>query len=508
MVTSTPDDSALHLLEWGWAHRNRDRPGALEAAQLHLEALPAEAGVLYGYLRWRAGEHQRAITFITESIRLLRAREPGVWLARALNTFGCIAGHLNDRDLALELFKEQLSLARALNCAPLIASALHDSSVQLRFSAPTESQRLLDEARAVYDTFEGDLGPVLVRLNAGHLAADRGDVEGALACYTAALAQPFITAQPLIEAHTLNGILACELRLNNEVAAARIKDQLRRLMDAAPQADVVAECLIGLTEGMPAQQVLRTAESHLELIRSLGTFYRLPVLYHRLSQSYGALGQSLESLRLLTYALSCEQRLLSDQLTLADYSASALHLLEQTSGRIRLLEQRLAATRRANRRLHEGSQFDAESGVRNRVSFIRLADRLAERRPLQFALIHLDHSEKVRAQVGSGAATEVLQRVVTLAQDLAEPGDFLGRVGDAALALARPGPEDLTMWSSQFIRHLRREAWPFLPGNLRPSVSIGVSTAQRAPLEEHWAIAERRLVAVRKMMGDSVVAWG
>lgn len=148
---------------------------------------------------------------------------------------------------------------------------------------------------------------------------------------------------------------------------------------------------------------------------------------------------------------------------------------------------------------------DSLTGAHTRRYFVELAERaLRQSRtqawPVSMLMIDLDHLKHVNDREGHAAGDRALSLVVRICRKSLREDDLLGRLGgdEFCAILAGRDAEDAAQCAQRMVEAVREAARVF-PGELKPSLSIGVATAKADDdYESLWLRADTALYVAKR----------
>ncbi|GGR92348.1 GGDEF domain-containing protein [Deinococcus sedimenti] len=494
---------SLPLADHAWTLRDldptRSRALATRCGQGHAEL---EAQVVLAYLDWREGRLEPATRTLAAALQVLRAEDPGRWQARAASVLSCLAGDLNEPDVALQLLDEQIRLCEALNLTELWASGIHDLAVQLRDVNPARSRNLLLQAQDAFRRCGYPIGNLLVHGNLGELDREAGQYASALAHHRAALADPLIRQHPGIEAWTLHGAA----RAAHEGSLPRPDAELARLqaLRAVAHLDVQVEVTAALSLFLPpaeAAALLRALLSRADL----GSHYRLGLLHSQLSGALERAGDDRGALRHLKVARQHERRAHAGQTRHAARLMDILRGMDDTRARNAALERHLNELRAMHAQVQHLSLTDPLTGLGNRRQFQEDLTTLTDEDAL--LLIDLDHFKRVNDTLGHPVGDDVLAQLGRLLARASRGEDRAYRYGgeEFALILRQVPPAALDGVAERVRAAVERGVFPAVPWTL--TVSIGAARGRDARGDALLRAADEALYAAKRGGRNQVRRW-
>lgn len=163
----------------------------------------------------------------------------------------------------------------------------------------------------------------------------------------------------------------------------------------------------------------------------------------------------------------------------------------------RAVRDRQIALQRANERVHELSQLDQLTGVRNRRSIIDAVEQERERaerlgQPLSVVLLDLDDFSAINRAHGHDVGDDILARVAAGMRAPLSPIDSIGRYGGEEFLVILPDSDvDEAMRTAE---RLRQAVETCRPGELAPSIGrlgLSVGVAALAEDESAWHLIDR-----------------
>ncbi|NTX99033.1 diguanylate cyclase [Deinococcus sp. JMULE3] len=495
--------ASLHLADHAWTLRDLDPVQARTLARRSAEGrAELEAQVVHAYLDWRAGDFEGATRCLAAALTTLRAEGPSVWQARAASVLSCLAGDLNEPDLALTLLDEQIQLCEALDITELRASGIHDLAVQLRHLNPARSRELLLQARDAFRRCRYPIGDLLVHGNLGELDREAGQYDSALRLHRAALSDPLIAHHPSIEAWTLHGAVraAHQGRLPRPDAEL---DRLRALLDS-PHLDVQVEVVPALSLHLPPHEAARLLRGVLDR-PDLGSHYRAGLLHEQLSEALEDTGDDRGALRHLKLARQHERRAHAGQTRHAARLMDILRGMDDTRARNAALERHLNELRTLHAQAQRQSLTDPLTGLGNRRQFQQDLQTLTGADAL--LLIDLDHFKRVNDTLGHPTGDTVLTQLGRLLASASRGEDRAYRYGGEEFAvILRSLPAQALDGVAERVRAaVERSVFPDVPWTL--TVSIGAARAADLPGDAILRGADEALYAAKRAGRNRVRRW-
>jgi diguanylate cyclase (GGDEF)-like protein len=167
---------------------------------------------------------------------------------------------------------------------------------------------------------------------------------------------------------------------------------------------------------------------------------------------------------------------------------------------------------RSEARHKAAAQLDPLTGLANRRTFIRRAERLLERAsrdgaPASLIAFDLDRFKAINDTYGHAAGDRVLCVFADALSRMLRPNDIAARMGGeefAVLLSERSGPAAVAV--AERIRAVFQGDGEFVDGQqIGATVSIGVATARGAALSGMLAVADRALYQAKRMGRNRVV---
>jgi diguanylate cyclase (GGDEF)-like protein len=154
------------------------------------------------------------------------------------------------------------------------------------------------------------------------------------------------------------------------------------------------------------------------------------------------------------------------------------------------------------------------TGTYSRHFFVELSEQsirtsLARGVPISMLMIDLDYLKSINDRYGHLAGDKALALVAEVAQNVLDPGDFIGRLGGDEFCAMLPGRDhDCAMKiAERLVAAMQRSRYDFAP-DISPGMSIGVATAHTGLIEDYdslWLRADSALY-VAKGQGRCQVA--
>jgi diguanylate cyclase (GGDEF)-like protein len=128
---------------------------------------------------------------------------------------------------------------------------------------------------------------------------------------------------------------------------------------------------------------------------------------------------------------------------------------------------------------------------------------------LSIAIADLDHFKRINDLRSHEAGDAVLQQVARLLDAACEPDGFAARLGGEEFLLVLPGHDEAQARSAceAFAEAVREHGWQSIVGDLRVTVSLGVTTAVAATVTVSALLSEadQRLYTAKRTGRDRVV---
>ncbi|GGR80539.1 GGDEF domain-containing protein [Deinococcus sedimenti] len=508
----TPDEPPPPPLSLGdaWDYRDSEPARARTSAVAHLHTpAHAQASVLRAYLDWRDGQLPQATEEVTAAISTLRLGAPSVWLGRGLNILAALQSTLNRADRAVELYEEQVALARHIEDAELTATALHDLAVELRHSDPHRAHAHITEALSTFRQLDYPFGVAIAHANLAEFARDQGDLTGASQHLTEALRYPHLDQHPHLEASLRCTQLELQLPLADP-EAARTEQRLWDLQAASRNPELRASVALTLAARTEPDRRVGLLSTALNDLRVLGDHVLLPDLHEQLSSAFEQLGDLPQALTHLRETLAYTRRTHAAERrqNIQTFEVlSRIHALQDQAREERQRNQELQAhlqeLRALNARIRELGRTDHLTRLSNREHLFTEGEHLAqtatEDTPVSAALIDVDHFKVVNDTWGHQTGDLVLQRVARMILDVARPGDIAARYGGEEFVLLRAAPvEDLRDSCHDLQQLIRLHPWHEVAAGLRVTLSIGVAQVTRPDFTQLVGDADRRLYQVKR----------
>ncbi|NTY01938.1 GGDEF domain-containing protein [Deinococcus sp. JMULE3] len=508
MPDAPPSPLTLAL---AWDQRDTTPALARQSAVAHLNTpAHAQASVLLGYLDWREGKLPKATEEVSAAISTLRLGEPSVWLGRGLNILAALQSTLNRADRAVELYEEQVSLARHINDPELTATALHDLAVELRRSDPQRARAYITEALGTFRQLGYDFGVAIAHANLAEFDRDEGDLPGAHRHVQRALSYPHLDQHPHLEASLLASLLLVQPEPISEAERRRAHRRLRQLHDQSSNPELratVALTLAAHTEPAAARTLLDEA---LRDLSPLGDHVLLPELHEQLCTLHEELGDPARALHHLRETLAYIRRTHLAERRQNFQTFEILTRIQSLQDQARAERQRntelqahLQELRALNARIRELSRTDHLTRLANREHLFTEGQRLAQtatsHTPLSAALIDIDHFKIVNDTWGHQTGDLVLQRVARMILDVARPGDIAARYGGEEFVLLRAAPAgDLSASCHDLQQLIRLHPWGSVAPGMQITLSIGVAEATSGEFDRLLGDADRRLYDAKR----------
>ncbi|GGR65626.1 hypothetical protein GCM10008959_29920 [Deinococcus seoulensis] len=504
-------------MQAAWQARDEQPERARQLADAELGGpLDAQAGIIAGYLLWRGGDLPQAAERISRSLLRLRQPPPSVWLGRGLNILAALQSQLNRPDLAVTLYEEQLALARSIHDPELLATALHDLGVELRFSDPDRARQHITEAISTFDSLGYDFGVAVAHLNLAESEQHRGNPHAALFHAQAALAYPGVHRHPLMAAE-LHATLLATYHALGDPRAHHSADSLRTLTEQHAHPEVHLSAALALATHAPPPQAADLLEAALQRAQELGSHTLLPAVHEQLSAAHAALGNHEralhhlhETLRLTRERHAAERHQSFQSFEVLQRIQALQELAEQERTRNTELSAHLQELRALNSRIRELGRTDHLTQLFNREHLFREGERLAAaataHAPLAGAIIDIDHFKRINDTWGHQLGDTVLRQIAALIRSAAQPGDIPARYGGEEFILLRPGATaaELAVTCRDLSRRIQQHPWHTLTPDLHVTVSVGVADTPTPDLEAMLGTADRRLYSVKRTTRNAV----
>ncbi|WP_052751019.1 GGDEF domain-containing protein [Deinococcus soli (ex Cha et al. 2016)] len=509
-MTDAP--APLHLtLAQAWEERDTDPVRARQSARAHLNT-PAhtQASVLLGYLDWRDGQLPQATEDISAAIGTLRLGQPSVWLGRALNILAALESTVNRADRAVELYEEQVSLARHINDAELTATALHDLAVELRRSDPQRARAHITEALGTFRRLNYTFGVAIAHANLAEFDRDEGDLPSAHRHVQQALRYPHLDQHPHLEASLLTTLLLVQPPGTSAAERRRAQRRLRQLHDDSRNPELRAIVALALAAHADPQAASTLLSDALRDLTLLGDHVLLPDLHEQLSGLLEHLGDPAAALHHLRETLAYTRRTHAAERRQNFQTFEILARIQSLQDQAREERQRnaelqahLQELRALNARIRELGRTDHLTRLANREHLFTEGEHLVQtatdHTPLSAALIDIDHFKVVNDTWGHQTGDLVLQRVARMILDVARPGDIAARYGGEEFVLLRPGPAgDLSASCHDLQQLIRLHPWSSVAPGMSVTLSIGVAQTATPDFDRLLGDADRRLYRVKR----------
>ncbi|AWT35954.1 tetratricopeptide repeat-containing diguanylate cyclase [Deinococcus arenae] len=507
------DATAAQLLSMDQAWDRRDTaPGQARAtAQAQVgTAARTQALVVLAYLDWRTGQLSQATEHVTTAISTLRLGEPSVWLGRGLNILAALHSTLNRPDRAVELYEEQVSLARHIQHPELTATALHDLAVELRHSDPQRARAHITEALNTFRQLRSPFGVAIAHANLAEFDRDEGDLPGAYRHVQRALHYAHLDQHPHLEASLLSTLLVVLPAEAPQRERRRTRQRLEYLRTHSDNPELRATVALALAEHAPPGEAAELLSGALDDLQPLGDHVLLPELHERLSQSYSAQGHHEGALRHLQETLAYVRRTHVAERRQNIQTFEVLARIQALQDQAREERQRnhelqthLQELRALNARIRELSRTDHLTRLANREHLFseghHLAQTVTPYTPLSAALIDIDHFKLVNDTWGHQTGDLVLQRVARMILDVTRPGDIAARYGGEEFVLLRAAPVEHLEGSCHDLQQLiRLHPWEDIAPGLQVTLSIGLAQTTEPQFDTLLGHADRRLYSVKR----------
>ncbi|MFT2718636.1 GGDEF domain-containing protein [Deinococcus sp. A31D244] len=520
MTHPTPDapcqPSSDHAVGLAWAARDDspERASLLSSAELG-GPCDAQAGVTSGYLLWRDGALPQAVERIGRSLMHLRQQPPSVWLGRGLNILAALQSQLNRPDLAVSLYEEQLTLARSIHDPELLATALHDLGVELRFSDPERARQHITDSITAFRNLKYDFGVAVAHLNLAEAEQYSGHPHEALGHVQAALTYPLLRQHPLMAAELQATLFGVYHALGDPRAAGSAAEL--RALTTHPHPEVHLTAALALAAHAAPPEAAALLEAALQRARELGSHTLLPAVHEQLSAAHArqghhdrALHHLHETLRLTRERHAAERHQSFQSFEVLQRIQALQEVAEQERTRNTELSAHLQELRALNSRIRELGRTDHLTQLFNREHLFNEGERLVlsatGRTPLAGAIIDIDHFKRINDTWGHQLGDAVLRQLADLIRAAAQPGDLPARYGGEEFVLLRPGATatQLAVTCRALNAHVQQHPWHTLTPDLRVTVSIGVADTTTPDLDTMLGTADRRLYSVKRSGRNAV----
>jgi diguanylate cyclase (GGDEF)-like protein len=459
---------------------------ARAAAQLHQQlaqpAGQADALCLLAVAYTELGLHEEGLSSATAAFELARLHGLPHQATLALNRIGVCHERLGDPEQGERFLLQALSRARenrrfddtlsALN--NLTANALGAYHLYTRRGEDEAAHQALARARhhggqalAMARREDNPYAEIVTQGNLAEAMALEGDFEQAERLLVDAVAKA-----------NVHGFRAVEMRSRHNLGELRLRQG--RHDDALQTLHGVLD---ELQRGDDHETTRMRAHSALyRTYKALGRFE--PALahceaYHAIEMQRAAM-QGQAQARLMVNRLEMEQALLMADRALMDAARQRVKASELEAEK-RALEARSEA-------LHRDAHEDPLTGLHNRRRIDQDLPKLvqqarAEGRPLQVAVLDVDHFKQVNDRFGHAVGDAVLRAVADILQERLRARDLAARLGGEEFLVVLVDSSAAT--SLEVCERLRaaveQHDWAALAKGLRVTVSIGIADAGPDP---------------------------
>ena len=506
-----------------WAVRDIDVELARSTAEVFLPSHPPQARTLLAYLAWREGRYNQAAELALASLNELRQDPPSMWLGHTLNILGCLASDLSRLDEAMELFTQQLEIARALQDPSLEAIAIHDMGM-CQVSINPESARFhLQQALAYFIESDDYFGIMLAHLNLGILDQREQLWAAAKSHFELSLEQIKHFHNPSIEAAVRGFYLDVLTQLGALRGVQEQIAELRRLLQENPQnfsLQIEAAFPIARHSKHDPESVIGLLLPIVTTLKDVGLHRFVGELRLCLSAAYEALGNYREAYAHTQEALTFERQLFAKEQQLQLRTLDVLHrtasfekMAREERRRSEQLQAQVQELQRLNVRIQQLGRTDSLTGLANRYYLFEAGEDLAERAtedaPLAVALIDIDRFKQINDTYGHLVGDQVLANVASQIRQAAHENDLIARYGGEEFVILRPSATqaELAQTCFELQNRVSHYAWEKIMPGLSVSLSIGVAQTVD-DLESALHTADQRMYMIKGRGGKGVQSGG
>ena len=518
----------------GYAYANQ---GIEQARQADDPEAEANFQMCRGLYHGMVASTREALADYEAAIRIARRLENSRLVADALTWRGGARSFLGEQARALVDFLEAQRLYEAAgNTTAAESNLISIATIYRRLGEYDKAFDYLQQSMAPAQRAQDKQTLLVINLQLGFLASERGDPSAAVAPLQRALA----LARETGSRQSVGSALLALAQVSNSRHQYALA--LQQLQHAAIEFDAVsdrsnvgtlalqsAEAHAGLGQHELAAREFDMAEAD---VRRSSNMRYLAELYEARSRNQEALGKpaaALADLRLkmkadaalarmakteittlMSYQFDTERRELENRKLAADKALKEQQLaaLERIrnwqgvaillGGALMLLMLGLAQRQwRRSRRLHRLALTDALTGVANRrhIQFTlhsAMGEARRAHRPLTVIMLDVDHFKHVNDRHGHHTGDRVLVDIVHACQGALRQCDRIGRMGGEEFLVVLPG--SALVDGLQVAERLRANvaAWRLSDEGAELQVSISLGVAQLAPGETDMAALVQR----------------
>ncbi|QFP77138.1 diguanylate cyclase [Deinococcus sp. AJ005] len=512
--------SSTSALERAWQLRDTQPQTARQVVQDVLGAQEQraelaeliQAQIVLGYLDYRLGDSENAVELMIVALSECRRLPADVWLARALNNLACVYSYLNQTDLSIQLFDEQLRLAQQLGDQEQILIARHDLGVIYLEMSP---QRAKVHFLAALDICLG-LSPVNT-LFAAALYSDLMMVS--FKQNNDANAQKYLELM-LQYSHKLDfsshyvnihgDIVEFYTRRGNYMAAERELASLKKAIAANQTVDSQSYNYEEELACISGPLYLKLGKTH-EAIALLESALEnaggsLHIIYELLSRAYELtenLHSALKYQRLLTERVREHHKEESENQFKMFEVIHRTQIFAESAQQQRIANEKL---QRLNDQIYQMGITDALTGLANRHHLLRqsqlMVQKTTDQCPLAIALIDIDHFKRINDRYGHAQGDQVIAHVAQQIRAVCWPDDLVARYGGEEFVVMRLGATESELAQTcEALRTALRTTPSELPS---VTVSAGVAQTTTGELDATMHLADQRLYAVKQAGRDQV----
>jgi diguanylate cyclase (GGDEF)-like protein len=479
----------------------------------------AQALTLEGQLLWRLGRFEDAAVAAREAVPLWAQLDDGAGHADALSLLAVAYTELGLHEDGLRCASHAFEIARAQGLSRAATLALNRIGIcHERLGDPAQGERFLLQALSRardernFDDTLTTLNNLVANTLAAHAQHERlGELQAAqqalqrarqYGSQAMAMAQRdgnayrlVVTQSNVAEALVLSGeygraeaLLADSIELSQAqgfravaLRSRRSLGELRLRQGRHEEAlALLHEVLDALRDDGAMETTRRRVQSALyRAYKALGRFE--PALAHceafHAMELQRATLQAQAQARLTVNRLDMEQALMMADHALMDAARQRLR-----AGTLAAEKQELLARTQA---LHRDAHEDALTGLHNRRRIdhdlpLLLAQMREQGRPLQLAVLDVDHFKQVNDCHGHAVGDEVLRQVAQLLAERLRARDIAARLGgeEFLVALVDTAPDTGLEVCERLRQAVQRHEWSLLAEGLAVTVSIGVAALQ------------------------------
>lgn len=479
--------------------------------------------VLRAYTHWRRGEMTEAMSLVTEAISALRLEQPSIWLGRALGILAPIEGHLSRPDTAMELYAEEVQVARILDNKILEGQASLGMGVILRLQEQYEHSRFhLRQALQSFSQAEDDRGVSFSYLNLGIISRKTKSNYEALDYLEKALDYDKLTEMPSLEA-MIRCSYATSLDAIGQTQKAEQQDEvLHKLFEKLPNLEDKVDILLVIHRNAVATDVIKVFEPLIVEVQKMGEHNCLPQIYRKLSKAYEDLSQYQLSLKYLKLAMEFEEKKHDSIRKLQIETLEVLQRIkfwqdiakkeQQKSSRLKKLVEELQVS---NAKIAQLVKTDSLTGLYNRHHLFEKGEAYTSQSTPDFsvgvAIMDIDHFKDINDTYGHLCGDTVLKIIATIIREYSLFADIVSRYGGEEFVLLRTGTtlSDLHNTATLLLQRVREYNWQQTAPNLKVTLSIGIAvTEQKGNFENLLQVADKRLYVAKNSGRNCIIFQG